>query len=54
MSEAESSELSTLRATQLLKIIPDYYGRPNGNVHEFIDAVEEGLNLVKREDTDVF
>lgn len=53
MSEAESSEMSTLRATQILKIIPDYYGRPNENVHEFIDAVEEGFNLVKKEDTKV-
>lgn len=52
-----SSEISTvdsatagLRATQLIKIIPEYHGRPQENVHEFIDAVEEGMNLVKVEE----
>lgn len=52
-----SSETSTvhsatagLRATQLIKIIPEYHSRPQENVHEFIDAVEEGMNLVKVEE----
>lgn len=52
-----SSETSTvdnatagLRAPQLIKIIPEYHGRPQENVHEFIYAVEEGMNLVKVEE----
>lgn len=47
---SESHSLNTLRATQLLKIIPDFHGRNSENIHEFIDTVDEGFNLVKKED----
>lgn len=48
-----SNQSEKLRATQLLKLIPEYHGRPNENVHEFLDSVDESFKLVKREEENI-
>jgi hypothetical protein len=49
-AEPSSGLKGGFKATQVLKIIPEYHGRPNENVHEIIDAIEEGLNLLSAEE----
>lgn len=41
---SDSSSISEdvgMKATQVIKIIPEYSGRPLENIHEFLDATEE-------------
>lgn len=45
-----SSTGSGLKATQLLKIIPEFHGKAQENVHEFLDAADEAFKLVKAEE----
>lgn len=47
MPDSTISDSDKLKATQILKIIPEFHGRPTENVHEFLDAVDEGISLVK-------
>lgn len=36
-----------MKATQVLKVIPEFHGRHSENVHEFLDAADECFSLVK-------
>lgn len=48
---SDSSSVSDdvgMKATQVIKIIPEYSGRPHENIHEFLDAAEECFSLVKQ------
>lgn len=52
-TSAESSSTGNgvgLKATNLLKIIPEFHGKPQENVHEFLDAADEAFKLVKKEE----
>lgn len=46
MPTSTSETEPTMKASQLLKIIPEFHGRTNENVHEFLDAADESFSLV--------
>lgn len=50
MATSSNSNCSSvgMKATQILKLIPEFHGKPHENVHEFLDAVDEGVNLVNK------
>lgn len=43
----DTESLTGMKATQVIKIIPEYHGRLNENIHEFLDATEECFGLVR-------
>lgn len=47
MPDSTIDNSEKLKATQILKLIPEFHGRVNENIHEFLDAVDEGISLVK-------
>lgn len=44
-----SSSKVGMKATQILKLIPEFHGKPNENSHEFLDAADEGFNLISKD-----
>lgn len=42
-----------MKATQVLKVIPEFHGRINENVHEFLDAAEECFKLVRESESKI-